>query len=224
MVGYGQHRSAFTSDWRIEREITDSRPLTMPTSNAAHALLIFGLAFVIEDVAVLGAALLVANGMVSLPWAAGSAFAGLWLDDVGTYTIAYALGRPVLERHWFRRLIGNVDLHKSEAWFKTHGTLAISLSRAVPGARVPMSLVAGFLRVPVWRFLIITALASAAWVAGLFFLSYHVGMMAITAFNMFHTELTKLLACGVAAVFLGWILRIILRKCSTDWLAKSKGI
>jgi len=199
-----------------------SLSLVMRTSGAAHALLIFGLTFVLEDIAVLGAGLLVFNGMVSLPWAAGGAFAGLWVDDVGTYAIAYALGRPVLERTCFRRLMGNVDLHKSEAWFKSHGTLAISLSRAVPGTRVPTYLAAGFLKVPVWRFLVITALACAAWVAGLFFLSYHVGMMAITAFKMFRTELTKLLACAALAVLLGWILKTILRKCSADWFGKSK--
>jgi len=192
----------------------------MPTSEAAHALAIFGLTFVLEDIAVLGAALLVANGMVSLPWAAGSAFAGLWLDDVGTYAIAYALGRPVLERRWFRRLMGNIDLHRSEAWFENHGTLAISLSRAVPGTRVPTYLAAGFLKVPVWRFLMITAIACAAWVAGLFFLSYHVGMMAISGFNMFRTKLTKLVACAAVAVLLGWILKKILRKYSRGWLPK----
>jgi len=196
----------------------------MPTSDAAHGLLIFGLTFVLEDIAVLGAALLVANGMVGFPLAAGSAFAGLWLDDLGTYALAYALGRPVLERRWFRRLVGNVDFRKGEAWFQSHETLAILVSRAVPGTRVPTYLAAGFLKVPAWRFVTITAAACAAWVAGLFFLSYHVGMMAITGFNMFRTVLTKLIACAVLAVLLGWILRKILRKCSGDWLAKFKKI
>ena len=54
-------------------------------SYAVHALLIFGLTFVLEDVAVLGAALLGVNRMVSLPWAAGSAFAGIWFGDLGLY-------------------------------------------------------------------------------------------------------------------------------------------
>ena len=71
--------------------------MTMLHSDAAHALLIFGLAFVLEDVAVLGAALLVVNSMVSLPWAAGSSFAGIWFGDLGLYFLGLQLGRPVLD-------------------------------------------------------------------------------------------------------------------------------
>jgi membrane protein DedA with SNARE-associated domain len=71
-------------------------------SDAAHALLIFGLAFVLEDLAVLGAALLVVNSMVPLAWAAGSSFAGIWLGDLGLYFLALHFGRPVLQKSWFR--------------------------------------------------------------------------------------------------------------------------
>jgi len=186
----------------------------MPTSDVAHALLIFGLTFVLEDVAVLGAALLVVNSMVGFPWAAGSAFAGIWLGDIGLYALAYGLGRPVLERPWFRKFMGKVDLRKSESWFQRHGTLAIIISRAIPGTRLPTYLAAGFLKVPAWRFVIITGVACAVWVAGLFILSYHVGMMVISGFNMFHSELTKLIACAVVATLLGWMLRKLIRKLS----------
>src|SRR5271170_319816 len=84
----------------------------MPTPDLAHALLIFGLTFVLEDIAVLGAALLVVNRMVGFPWAAGSAFLGIWLGDIGLYVLAYGLGRPVLEKRWFRSFMGKVDLRK----------------------------------------------------------------------------------------------------------------
>jgi hypothetical protein len=43
-------------------------------SNLAHAPLIFVSTFVLEDIAVLGAALLVVNTMVALPWAAAQQF------------------------------------------------------------------------------------------------------------------------------------------------------
>ena len=98
----------------------------MVHSDAAHALLIFGLTFVLEDLAVLGAALLVVNSMVSLAWAAGSSFAGIWLGDLGLYFLALHFGRPVLQNPWFRRFVGkNIDMGKSEGWFQSHGTLAI---------------------------------------------------------------------------------------------------
>jgi len=198
--------------------------ISMPMSNLAHALLIFGLTFVLEDIAVLGAALLVVNRMVGFPWAAGAAFAGIWLGDIGLYVLAYRLGRPVLNNRWFQKFMGKVDLHKSEAWFQSHGTLAIVISRAIPGTRLPTYLAAGFLKVPAWRFVTVTAAACAVWVTALFFLSYHVGMMVISVFSMFRSELTKALACVVLAAILGWILRKALQRISRNWVAKSKKI
>src|SRR5215469_13962075 len=121
---------------------------SMSTSDFAHALAIFGLTFVLEDVAVLGAALLAVNNMVSPSWAAISSFAGIWLGDLGLYFLALRLGRPVLDKPWFRRLMGKVDLRQSEGWFQHHGAAAILVSRAIPGTRLPTYLAAGLLKVP----------------------------------------------------------------------------
>ena len=102
----------------------------MLDSNLTHALLIFLSTFVLEDIAVLGAALLVVNSMMALPWAAASSLAGIWIGDFGLYMIARHFGRPVFERSWFKRLIGKkIDLTRSEGWFRDHGTAAIAISR-----------------------------------------------------------------------------------------------
>jgi membrane protein DedA with SNARE-associated domain len=184
-------------------------------SDAARALLIFGLTFVLEDVAVLGAALLVVNSMVSLPWAAGSSFAGIWFGDLGLYFLALRLGRPALQNPWFRRFVGkNIELGKSEGWFQSHGTLAILISRMIPGTRLPTYLAAGLLRVPASRFLAVTAGACVVWVATLFWFSYHIGMMVISAFQMFRSDAAKLLACAFLAAIFGWPLRKLLKRVS----------
>ena len=190
----------------------------MVTSDAWHALLIFGSALVLEDVAVLGAALLVANSMVALPWAAGASFAGIWFGDVGLYLLARRFGRPVFEKSWFKRLIGKkIDLSKSEAWFRGHGATAILLSRAVPGTRLPTYLTAGLLKVPPGRFVAITALACVVWVTALFGFSYHIGMMVISQFAMFRSEAGKLAACVVVAAVLAWPLRKVLKIRIPRW-------
>jgi len=187
----------------------------MTSSDAWHALLIFGSAFVLEDVAVLGAALLVVNSMVSLPWAAGSSFAGIWFGDLGLYWLALLYGRPVFEKPWFKRLVGKkMDLTRSEAWFRDHGVAAIILSRAVPGTRLPTYLAAGLLKIPAGRFIVITALACVVWVAALFVFSYHIGMMVISEFAMFRSEAGKLAACVVVAAVLAWPVRKFLKKIS----------
>ncbi len=190
----------------------------MVAADAWHALLIFGSAFVLEDAAVLGAALLVANSMVSLPWAAASSFAGIWFGDLGLYLLARRFGRPVFEKAWFRRFIGKkMDLSKSEAWFRDHGATAILLSRAVPGTRLPTYLTAGLLKIPPGRFIAITALACVIWVAALFEFSYHVGMMVISEFAMFRSEAGKLAACIVVAAALAWPLRKLLKIRIARW-------
>ena len=198
----------------------------MVASDFWHALLIFGSTLVLEDAAVLGAALLVANSMVSLPWAAGSSFAGIWFGDLGLYVLALHFGRPMFEKSWFKRLIGKkIELAKSEAWFRDHGAAAILLSRAVPGTRLPTYLMAGLLEVPAVRFIAITAAACVVWVAALFWFSYHVGMMVISEFNMFKSEAGKLGACVVLAAVLAWPLRKVLKKVSLrSLLARCKKI
>lgn len=189
--------------------------MTMLHSDAAHALLIFGLTFVLEDVAVLGAALLVVNSMVSLPWAAGGSFAGIWFGDLGLYFLALQFGRPVLQKPWFRRFAGmNIDLGKSEGWFQSHGTLAILISRMIPGTRLPTYLAAGLLKVPAGRFVAVTAGACMVWVAGLFWFSYHIGMMVSSAFQMFRSEAAKLFACALLAAIIGWPFRRLLKRIS----------
>jgi membrane protein DedA with SNARE-associated domain len=176
--------------------------------------LIFGLTFVLEDIAVLGAALLVVNSMVSFPWAVGSSFAGIWLGDLGLYFLALHFGRPMLQKPWFKRFLGKVDLSRSEGWFQSHGTLAILLSRMIPGTRLPTYLAAGLLKVPASRFLTLTAAACLAWVSALFWFSYHVGMMVISGFQMFRSEAAKLGACALLAVVVGWPFRKLLKRIS----------
>jgi len=188
-------------------------------SNLTHSLLIFVSTFVLEDIAVLGAALLVVNSMVALPWAAASSFAGIWIGDFGLYVLARHFGRPVLEKFWFKRLIGKkIDLTRSEGWFQDHGTAAIVLSRGIPGTRLPTYLAAGLLKVPVVRFLAITGSACVVWVAVLFGFSYHVGMMVISEFAMLRSEAGKLGACIVLAAALGWLLRKVIQKTSLESL------
>ena len=193
----------------------------MISSNLAHAILIFGSVLVLEDVAVIGAALLVVNSMVSLSWAAGASFLAIWLGDLGLYALAFFYGRALLEKSWFKRLFGKrLRLDPTEAWFQKHGIVALLLSRAIPPARLPTYVVSGLLRVPVARFVTITAATCAAWVAALFWFSYHVGMMGIAEFEMFKSEAAKLVACIVVAGVLGLALRKLLKNPKWKKLAK----
>ena len=122
---------------------------------------VFFATFVLEDVAAVGAGLLLAAGQISWPAASTACFLGIWLGDAGLYALARYAGRGWFERSAFRKFSAKVA--RSEKWFAERGTPILIFSRLVPGARLPTYLAAGFLRVPAARFLLITGIAALAW-------------------------------------------------------------
>jgi len=117
--------------------------------------------FVLEDVAAIGAGLLLATGVLAWPLAFGACFLGIWTGDAGLYGLARLIGRTWFERTSLRRFSGRVE--QSERWFAARGDSILVFSRVLPGARLPTYLAAGFLRLPLNRFLLITGVASLVW-------------------------------------------------------------
>ena len=54
---------------------------------AWKATVLFLSTFVLEDVAAVGAGLLLASGSLAWPWALGSCFLGIWGGDAGLYDV-----------------------------------------------------------------------------------------------------------------------------------------
>src|SRR5882724_9223417 len=129
--------------------------------------------FVLEDVAAVAAGLLLATGGISWPAAFAACFLGIWMGDAGLYALARYAGRSWFERSSLRRFA--VKVSESERWFVERGTRILILSRLVPGARLPTYLAAGFLRVPLPRFLLITGAASCVWTMAILFLAQTFG-------------------------------------------------
>src|SRR5260370_855886 len=145
--------------------MTETLPLS-PSAVAewipfAKAAGFFLATFVLEDAAAVGAGLLLASGAISWPAAFAACFLGIWMGDAGLYALARCGGRRWFEGSSLRRHAGKVA--RSERWFAERGTLILIFSRMVPGARLPTYLAAGFLRLPLPRFLLVTGLASLVW-------------------------------------------------------------
>jgi membrane protein DedA with SNARE-associated domain len=121
----------------------------------------FAATFILEDVATIGAGLLLATGAVTWPTAFAACFLGIWMGDAGLYAIARYGGRAWFERSSFRRHLNKVQ--RAETWFSTRGTSVLVFSRLIPGARLPTYLASGFLRIPPARFLLVTGIASFVW-------------------------------------------------------------
>ncbi len=153
--------------------------------------------FVLEDVATIGAGLLLALGAVAWPTAFWSCFLGVWMGDAGLYALARCGGRTWFERSSLSRFRSRVL--ESEAWFAQRGTLILVFSRMLPGARLPAYLAAGFLRVPLNRFLIVTGLASLGWTITVLIISQLVGAKVLAWFGVFKHGAWVLLAILVTA-------------------------
>ena len=157
--------------------MTEALPLS-PSAVAewipfAKAAGFFPATFVLEDVAAVGAGLLLATGGISWPAAFAACFLGIWMGDAGLYGLARYAGRGWFERSSLRRFAAKVA--DSERWFAERGTPILIFSRLVPGARLPTYLAAGFLRVPLPWFLFITGMASFVWTLAILFLAQTFG-------------------------------------------------
>jgi membrane protein DedA with SNARE-associated domain len=127
----------------------------------AKAAGFFFATFVLEDAAAIGAGLLIATGGISWPAAIAACFLGIWCGDTGLYAVARYAGRGWFERSSLNKFRDKVA--RSERWFARRGTAILVFSRMVPGARLPTYFAAGFLRVPLLRFLFVTGVASFFW-------------------------------------------------------------
>ena len=144
---------------------------------------VFLATFILEDVATIGAGLLLAAGALAWPAALGSCFLGIWLGDAGLYGLARFAGRPWFERSSLRRHAHRVQA--SEGWFQRKGSAILIFSRMVPGARLPTYLAAGFLRLPAGRFLLVTGLAALVWTFCLLTLTRALGSQALVWLGAF---------------------------------------
>ena len=82
--------------------------------------------------------------------------------------LLYGAGRALGE-HRTRRLLVRVplvehrDVDLAEEWFDRRGEVAVLVGRLVPGVRSLVSLPAGTSRMPVGRFVLLTAIGSGVW-------------------------------------------------------------
>jgi len=139
--------------------------------------------FILEDAAAVGAGLLLATGAISWPAAFLSCFLGIWSGDAGLYALARVGGRRWFERSSLRRFAAKVE--RSEAWFTKRGTPMLIFSRMIPGARLPTYLAAGFLRLPLPRFLLVTGAASFAWTFVVLWLTRSLGTKLFQWLNVY---------------------------------------
>jgi len=141
---------------------------SLTETQAALALSIFLATFIYEDGATLLAASVSASGALDPRIGILTTFLGIWLGDMGLYGLGSSFGRRTAQSRWLQKYLRPESLVRAEVWFSRHGSLALVMSRAIPGSRLPLYVAAGALRLPVRLFAKTTAVCSAVWVSAIF--------------------------------------------------------
>jgi len=128
-----------------------------------------------EDLGVISAGLLVASGLLPYWFAISVTIFGIFIVDMSIYLLGRYVGRPVIERAPFRWFIKERDVLSAENTFNMRGVEIIFLARFLPGARLPVYLVAGILKVNITFFLTYFFLAIIIWAPLLIWLSAFLG-------------------------------------------------
>src|SRR6266849_5661042 len=93
-----------------------------PALLASTAIIL--LSFVSEDAATISSALSIFGGPLSWPLGFVSCFAGIWLGDLGLYSLARYAGKNVLRSRWLARLTDPVTITRCEKTFAHNSALA----------------------------------------------------------------------------------------------------
>lgn len=116
------------------------------------------------------------QGAINLGAAMAWATAGSVAGSVVLYFLGMLLGR---ERAWALLIripgIKPKTLDRAEAWFGRHGAKAVMFGRMLPGIRALISLPAGIERMPLPKFVVLTAIGSLMWNSTLLGAGYLLG-------------------------------------------------
>ena len=137
------------------------------------------LSFISEDAATISSALSLFGGPITWPLGFAACFAGIWLGDLGLYSLARCFGKPILKSRWIARFADATAIERRQVRFNDHASLTVLASRFVPGTRLPTYLAAGLLSMPVTQFAAVTAFGALLWIGGIFIIARLLGSQTL---------------------------------------------
>ncbi len=92
-----------------------------------------------------------------------------------SYGIGRIGGRPFVQRTGKYLLITHADIDRAERFFNGRGAWAVSVGRCLPVVRSFVSVVAGFVEIPVMLFVFLSLIGTAVWVSVISLVGYGLG-------------------------------------------------
>jgi len=139
---------------------------------------LFLLTFLSEDAAVIAGGIAASEKNEAWLPVFLTIFLGVWAGDLGIYFLARYFGRPLVERFWKSKEKIGRGVDRGEEWFHRYGFAALLLCRVVPGMRLPTYISAGFLRMPVPSFTVLTGIFAIGWILLIFWVVSLMGKAA----------------------------------------------
>lgn len=87
-------------------------------------------------------------------------FFAVFFSDTLVYFIGKIFGGRIIKTKFFQKQVAGEGFNRINLWFQKYGGLACGIFRFTPGLRFPGHLSCGLLGIPVWKFLLIDALAA----------------------------------------------------------------
>ena len=128
----------------------------------AYAAALIVATFISEDGACVAAGALIAQGELRAPVAIGACAFGIFAGDMMLWVLGRA-GAGALTWTWVASRLPQAKLEHARRWLERHCARAILLSRFTPGARLPVYVAAGLLRISPLRFAGWTLCAALLW-------------------------------------------------------------
>ncbi len=192
----------------------DRRELSEEAFGDVHTASLTGLALVLmltllamttlvsEDIACIGAGLLVAKGVLGFFPALAACIAGILVADITIYWLGRWIGSPMLRWVPFRWFIEEEDVRDAERLFKESGLAIIFVSRFLPGTRFPTYFSAGMIRARFSLFLLYFMISILVWAPILVGLSMLIGQTLIDYLDVYQEYAIWILLGLILFIFL----------------------
>lgn len=118
---------------------------------------------------------MIAGGHLSFPAALIAAIIGGLFSQLFLYWAGYYGGRPFLLKYGKYVFIKEKQIVMAEKWFEKYGTIVIFTARFIPIVRHAISIPAGIVKMPAWKFSLYTVLAIIPWSIGFLLLGEKLG-------------------------------------------------
>jgi membrane protein DedA with SNARE-associated domain len=128
---------------------------------------------------------------------------GSMIGSQVAYEVGRSAGRTIVDRWGKWILLTHKDLDSSERWFAKYGSAAVLIGRVLPVVRSFISVPAGIAEMKRDRFVVLTAIGSAIWVALLSALGYAAGKNWHHVSKDFHYAQTPMIIVVAALLIFG---------------------